>query len=268
MTRSIFELLTEPFPPGDIEWRISRSGMGRNGKPWARVLAYITARAIATRLDEVVGPENWCNTPQEVKELRPGVFSIQVGISIRFGDSWITKYDVSDPTQVEPVKGGFSGAMKRAGAQWGIGRYLYHMTEAFADVITPEQYSSLTEDQKYDYCEGKLAQKRDSDDPVYYYWKPKSLPAWALPFDQQDEQPVTKDEISALKRLWQKVKAPDETSKQSLAAGFTKFVVSIVGQFPVDDPARWTQKIRASVAKQLEATKSASGPSGDVPFER
>ena len=49
--------LGDPFPASDIEWRIQSSGM--SGGPWARVLAYVTARAIMNRLDEVVGPENW-----------------------------------------------------------------------------------------------------------------------------------------------------------------------------------------------------------------
>ena len=67
-------------------------------------------------------------------EFRTGPIAIEVGISIRINGEWITKYDVSDPTQIEPVKGGFSGAMKRAGAQWGIGRYLYQLQETFAEV--------------------------------------------------------------------------------------------------------------------------------------
>ena len=50
--------LAEPFPAEDIEWRIQSSGMS-GGKPWARVLAYVTARAIMARLDEVCGPEGW-----------------------------------------------------------------------------------------------------------------------------------------------------------------------------------------------------------------
>lgn len=107
--------LAEPFPAGDIEWRVSRSGMNKNGTVFCMVLAYITARAIANRLDAVVGPENWQNTPLVVHELRPGVMAMQVGISIRVGEDWITRYDVSEPTHVEPAKGGFSGAMKRAG---------------------------------------------------------------------------------------------------------------------------------------------------------
>src|SRR5690606_39028946 len=38
---------------------------------------------------------------------------------------WVTKFDGAENTAVEAVKGGLSDSMKRAAAQWGIGRYLY-----------------------------------------------------------------------------------------------------------------------------------------------
>ena len=49
--------LKEPFSENDIEWRVQQSGE-TNGRIWAKVLAYVTARAIENRLDEVCGPEN------------------------------------------------------------------------------------------------------------------------------------------------------------------------------------------------------------------
>ena len=50
--------LAEPFDQNDIEWRVSRAGMGGKGI-YCMVLAYCTARAIQKRLDDVCGPENW-----------------------------------------------------------------------------------------------------------------------------------------------------------------------------------------------------------------
>ena len=47
--------LREPFGMGDIEWRPSRIG-GTAIKPWIQVVAYVDARAIMDRLDEVMGP--------------------------------------------------------------------------------------------------------------------------------------------------------------------------------------------------------------------
>lgn len=248
--------LSEPFWPGDIEWRVSQSGMGRNAKPWCKVLAYITARAISFRLDSVCGPENWKNTSLEVSELRPGVFVMQVGISIRIGDEWITKYDVSEPTNFEPAKGGFSGAMKRAGQQWGIARYLYHLDEAYADVITPEEYSKLDKPAKEEWKHEKLKQKRDGDDPVNFYWRPPNLPGWALP-----KHPAT-----GVKKAWMAKFAPNEDNLQVLASGFRQFVFNILGKFPIDDPECWTDAMVTQCMNHIKNTTDVNGPDSSVPF--
>ncbi len=244
--------LSLPFSQGDIEWRVSRSGVNKNGTPFAMVLAYITARAIANRLDDVCGPENWCNTPATVTELRPGVVAMQVGISIRVGDEWVTKFDTSEPTNIEPAKGGFSGAMKRAGAQWGIGRYLYHLSETFAE-------TSETGGKGWEYA--RLPEKHGGGN---FYWRPPVLPAWALP--PEGEKPIGADVINRLKTDWKNKFASKEKNRQTLATGFQTFVFSIVGEFPIDDPSKWTQQSVDDVRKRIELTTDANGPSADVPF--
>lgn len=121
--------LDEPFPTADIEWRVQSCGVTSNGKPWAMVLAYVTNRAIMKRLDDVCGKAFWRN------EFLPAPDSgVMCGISIKVEEEWITKWDAAENTQVEAVKGGMSGAMKRAAVQWGIGRYLYSLEEGFAEV--------------------------------------------------------------------------------------------------------------------------------------
>jgi len=148
--------LKEPFPANDIEWRIQQSG-AKNGKPWAMCLAYVTNRAIMERLDIVIGPDKWKN---EYKTGPDG--GILCGISIKIGDEWVTKWDGAENTKVEAVKGGLSGAMKRAAVQWGIGRYLYNLEANWANFVDKGQYKAK--------IDGK-----------YYQWNPPSLPAWALP---------------------------------------------------------------------------------------
>lgn len=124
--KKVREALAEPFPESDIEWRIQRAGE-KNGKIWAMCLAYVTNRAIMERLDNVLGIDGWQN---EFKPLEGG--GNLCGISIKFGDEWVTKWDGAENTAVEAVKGGISGAMKRAAVQWGIGRYLYKLDVGFA----------------------------------------------------------------------------------------------------------------------------------------
>lgn len=152
-----FEALKKPFPREDVEWRVQSSGK-KGEKIWALVLAYITNRAIMDRLDEVCGPENWKN------QFAPGPLGgVICGISVKIGDEWITKWDGADETDIEKIKGGLSGAMKRAGVQWGIGRYLYDLDSTWA-VISPE---------------GKFSAK--TKEGTWFKWDAPELPSWALP---------------------------------------------------------------------------------------
>ena len=121
--------LDAPFASDDIEWRIQQAGKNNNGI-WAKVLAYVTNRAIMKRLDEVCGKAGWRNEYRDI----PNNGGVECGISIKVDGEWITKWDAAENTQVEAVKGGRSGAMKRAAVQWGIGRYLYNLEEGFAVV--------------------------------------------------------------------------------------------------------------------------------------
>jgi len=245
--------LADQFPAGDIEWRVARAGINKKNEPFCMVLAYITARAIAYRLDNVVGPENWCNTPMSVHELRPGIVAMQVGISINVDGKWVTKYDVSEPTNIEPAKGGFSGAMKRCGAAWGIGRYLYHLSETFAE-------TSENGGKGWEYA--RLPEKQGGGT---YYWKPPQLPAWALP--PEGEKPVTESDVNTLKTRWKNKLAATEKNRQTLAAGFQTWMFSVVGEFPIDDPTKWTQQIMEDCSKQLLATsQGGKGPTPDVHF--
>ena len=154
--------LTKPFPAKDIEWRVQSCGE-KQGRIWAKVLAYVTNRAIMERLDSVCGPENWRNEfdPWTIGEHA----AVLCGISIKIGDEWITKWDGAENTEFEPVKGGLSSAMKRAAVQWGIGRYLYNLDTGWAQVVDKGEHFAKTP-------EGKG-----------FYWNPPPLPAWALPAD-------------------------------------------------------------------------------------
>jgi hypothetical protein len=119
INRNIFSELSKPFDQSDIEWR---AGATNQDKTRALALAYITSRAVMDRLDEVVGPENWRD------EYKPGPDGgLICGLSLRLEDEWITKWDGAENTLVEEVKGGLSGAYKRAAVKWGIGRYLYKL---------------------------------------------------------------------------------------------------------------------------------------------
>jgi len=150
--------LKEPFPYEDIEWRLQQADKGKNGI-WGKCLAYVTNRAICSRLDEVVGPENWKN--EFIKGPDGGVLC---GLSIKVDGEWVTKYDGSENTNIEAVKGGLSGAMKRAASTgWGIGRYLYNLDESWVEVTDKGKYSGKTKGGEW------------------FRWNPPKLESWALP---------------------------------------------------------------------------------------
>ena len=156
--------LKDCFEPNDIEWRLQQCGKGSNGKIWGMALAYVTNRAIMNRLDEVCGPESWKN---EFKAAPDG--GILCGISIKVGDEWVTKWDGAENTDIEAVKGGLSGAMKRAAVQWGIGRYLYKLEESWINANDNGAYRGKTKD------------------GTTFKWDAPTLPAWALPNGSKDE---------------------------------------------------------------------------------
>lgn len=149
--------LKDCFPAEDIEWRLQSCGKNGNGF-WGMALAYVTNRAIMNRLDEVCGPENWKN---EFTSAPDG--GVLCGLSIRIDGEWVTKWDGAENTNIEAVKGGLSGSMKRAAVQWGIGRYLYLLEESWVKADDKGRYRGQTKDREW------------------FRWNPPELPKWALP---------------------------------------------------------------------------------------
>ena len=165
--------LDAPFASEDIEWRIQQAGKNNNGI-WAKVLAYVTNRAIMKRLDEVCGKAGWRNEYRDI----PNNGGVECGISIKVEGEWITKWDAAENTQVEAVKGGRSGAMKRAAVQWGIGRYLYNLEATFVPLVAVKP---MVEHQRY----------YDKETKKSLFWAIPKLPVWALPKKEE-----TKNEAS------------------------------------------------------------------------
>ena len=144
---SIFALLSAPFEPGQVQWRVGSTNKKkfeakqtdkRRGKP----LCYIDARDVMDRLDAVMGA-HWQTDPLP---LTNGVVSCKIGLLVE-GD-WLWRGDGAGATDVEGPKGAFSDALKRAAVQWGIGRYLYGIDAPWIDLdewwgIPKETYPKL-----------------------------------------------------------------------------------------------------------------------------
>ncbi|MCP3686287.1 MAG: hypothetical protein GY861_26890, partial [bacterium] len=119
------------------------------------------------------------------------------GISIKVKDDWVTKWDGAENTNIEAIKGGLSDAMKRAGYQWSIGRYLYNLDAGFANVGDRGKYSAKTKNGQW------------------FKWSPPALPKWALP---EGEEPVKEEKIEEPK----KEKKDEKAEAQKNARAFFK----------------------------------------------
>src|SRR5713226_6858938 len=119
--------LAAPFLPTAVRFKPAVVSGNR-----ALALAYVDARVIQDRLDEVLGVTGW----QDEYECLPDG-SVVCRLRLRLGDEWITKMDVGGPSE-QPDEGdrrkaAFSDALKRAAVKFGVGRYLYRLPSQWVD---------------------------------------------------------------------------------------------------------------------------------------
>ena len=132
--------LKRPFPIGAVSFRKGPGG--------GKELAYITARDVMQRLDEVFGIDGW----QDEYDYIGG--RIICKLSARMDGNWITKCDGADDSQIEGAKGGISDALKRAAVKYGVFRYAYHPAayngRTPALWATPEGYDDMMDKRERD----------------------------------------------------------------------------------------------------------------------
>lgn len=153
MTEIDLKALQKPFPAQEIEWRV---GSTNGDKTKGLALAYLTARHVMDRLDDVCGPARW----QDRYEFH-GARTICY-LSILIGDEWVTKADGAGDSDVEAEKGAISDALKRAAVKWGIGRYLYLLGNTWV-AIEPAGRSFKIASGEYAKLERQLVDKFGGD---------------------------------------------------------------------------------------------------------
>lgn len=121
LTREQLEQLREPFPADSVKWKPQTVREGR-----ALAVAYIDARDVMDRLDEVVGGD-W-STTMEVIDGGHVVCSLTVGDATRSDAG-----ECGDSQNVDPLKSATSDAFKRAAVHFGIARYLYALPLTWVD---------------------------------------------------------------------------------------------------------------------------------------
>lgn len=120
-----FSELSAPFAADAIHWRAQNVTEARGGS--ALALAYIDARDVQDRLDEVCGPANWRDEYAETPKGR-----LICTLALRVDGEWVSKSDGAGDTDVEGEKGAISDSLKRAAVKWGIGRHLYSLGNVWA----------------------------------------------------------------------------------------------------------------------------------------
>ena len=180
----IADALSAPFSASEIKWMQQQSGVsektgGHADQPWCLATAYLDARAIQKRLDDVFGIFGWKDEYEWKGTAEES--GVVCSLSVKWGNEWITKQDGAPSTHVEPFKGGISDALKRAAAKFGVGRYMYYVESLFADATFERPKGSRAKAKREGWMDGK------TKDGKKFYWKAPKMPNWALPEAEQDK---------------------------------------------------------------------------------
>lgn len=126
MTDDMFQRLAAPFPADLVSWRV---GSVNKEKTKAMALAYIDARDVMSRFDDVCGPAGWERRHPHVDKTTTCEIAVWVE-----GRGWVVKADGAGDTAVEAEKGSLSDSFKRAAVNWGVGRYLYDLPSPWVEI--------------------------------------------------------------------------------------------------------------------------------------
>lgn len=154
----LWHRLRAPFDPRRVQWRMDQASLKTKK---VMLLCYIDARTVAARLDEVCGPTGWS------VRYEPWQGGVLCTLTIASNRGPIHKQGVGTAGNFEQVKGAASDAFKRAAVQWGIGRYLYSVPEAWVPVQEKGPIRVYHKDKQGGVLSG--------------YATPPALPRWATP---------------------------------------------------------------------------------------
>lgn len=128
----ILNALKRPFDPRQISWRV---GATSKDKSKGIALAYLDARDVMRRLDDVFGMDWQCRyTHADNKTI------CEIGVLI--DGVWMWRAGGAGDTDIEAEKGAISDAFKRAAVLFGIGRYLYELPNTWVQI---DEYKKLKE---------------------------------------------------------------------------------------------------------------------------
>lgn len=148
--RKLFALLEIPFSPSEIKWRVVRKAQrGRRGL----VLPYADPRAYTDRLNQLFTPAGWSRTyalstlpninrRHEGRTIHTGKVLVNCVLAIHRlgnhsgnGEEWADQECAATSAEAQ--------AFKRACSCFGLGRYLYRISERWVDLDRRGQPAKL-----------------------------------------------------------------------------------------------------------------------------
>lgn len=144
----VWARLSAPVPTGAISWRQDGKVTGRDGKFFARFVAYIEANTVRERLDSVV-PGEWDLT----LELMPAIPSedgdgSQCSFKARLQILGVIREDVGTGRDYKQAS---TDAFKRAAVRFGVGNQLYAYEQNWVEMDGDGKYARPLEDPQVAY---------------------------------------------------------------------------------------------------------------------
>lgn len=144
----VWAKLALPVPAGAISWRQDGRATARDGKYFARFVAYIEANTVRERLDSVV-PGEWDIT----LDLLPAIAGedgegVQCSFKARLQILGVIREDVGFGKDYKQAS---TDAFKRAAVRFGIGHELYAYEQNWVEVDGDGKYAKPVEDPQVAY---------------------------------------------------------------------------------------------------------------------
>ena len=145
----VWAKLSAPVPTGAISWRQDGRVTARDGKYFARFVAYVEANTVRERLDTVV-PGEWDLT----LELLPAVAGedgdgVQCSFKSRLQILGVIREDVGTGRDYKQAS---TDAFKRAGVRFGIAHELYAYEQNWVEMDSDGKYAKPLEDPQLAYA--------------------------------------------------------------------------------------------------------------------
>jgi hypothetical protein len=143
----VWAKLAAPLPPGSVSWRQDGRPSLRDGRYFARFVAYVDANTVRERLDTVV-PGEWSlalellpaiGAMDDGNALEPATASFKARLQIH----GVVREDVGTG---KDYKSAATDAFKRAAVRFGIAHELYQMGQNWVQVDGDGKYAKPLED--------------------------------------------------------------------------------------------------------------------------